>query len=521
MIPQQNGRVESYHARLKARTRTLLKAAAADGLDWPYAMHTAHAAMWAHALEKLGRPTWQPLPFGTRVRVRTRSWERYGDVWSDRVQEATVLAPSVETCKGHVVRTSSSTLMRATALFRRAVQSSPQPVVPTTTVLPTQAREAPVPLSAPGGPEVAVSFPSNSGPARRVTGKQAPAEVRTVQLRASNRADAHALSAAAAALMSCRPIPFRTASALLVSALALRELAQALPARLAAGQSSAYLLFGWFKHGGLTGVTAATHMLPGVVELLNTLLVQAHPDGIWTTLGLFFNAAAGPHVDRRDTKTTRNYVLPLALPPSEQYMWVQNPLGASLDPLAFLCEDGAVQAGFRLPLRVGEPVCVDPHSLHALPTPLPHEAAHDHVLLVGFSVPWIHRATPQQHHLRVASSGEKVGVASSGEKEKVFAAVGQESGQGSVPGLLESCVVEEGHRQLRDRSQGEKRDVIDIMQDVQDDTAAEGSTTMRGAYARRLETRDFEPSDWDQVQRYLIGLGLRHLVEPIDRCTWS
>ena len=30
------------------------------------------------------------------------------------------------------------------------------------------------------------------------------------------------------------------------------------------------------------------------------------------------------------------------------------------------------------------------------------------------------------------------------------------------------------------------------------------------------ETRNFEPSDWDQVQRYLIGLGLGHLVDPID-----
>ena len=33
--PQQNGRVESYHARLKGRTRTLLKAVSADSQDWP------------------------------------------------------------------------------------------------------------------------------------------------------------------------------------------------------------------------------------------------------------------------------------------------------------------------------------------------------------------------------------------------------------------------------------------------------------------------------------------------------
>ena len=157
------------------------------------------------------------------------------------------------------------------------------------------------------------------------------------------------------------------------------------------GESSAYLLFGWFKHGGLTGVSAATSCVPGVVELLNALLSQAHPTGEWTTLGLFFSAAAAPHVDRRNAKNTSNYILPLALPPTEQYMWVQKPLGSALDPLTWLNKDGSVLQGFRLPLRANEPVCVDPHSLHALPTPLPHENHCDHVLLVGFSVPRLHR----------------------------------------------------------------------------------------------------------------------------------
>ena len=399
-------------------------------------------------------------------------------------------------------------------------------------VLPAQSREVPLPVSAPAGPEVAVSFPITPGPARRVTGKQPPADVKTVRLRESDRADACALSAAAAALLSCRPVPFRTASALVVSAPALRELAQTLPARLAAEASSAYLLFGWFKHGGITGVSAATQVLPGVVELLNTLLLQAHPHGTWTTLGLFFNAAASPHVDRRNTTLTYNYVLPLALPPSEQYMWVQNPLAESLDSLAFLCEDGSVQAGFRLPLRVGEPVCVDPHSLHALPAPLPHEGQCDHVLLVGFSVPWIHRATQQQQHdflqsLQFRLDASRGGVtqggvkdtssSSSSSKEKVFT-VGQteEPVSGFGPGLLESCIVEEGHQYFRDRLIDAKGTGVDLMQDVQEDTAGEGSVTLRGAYARRLETRDFEPADWSRVKSYLVGLGLDHLIEPID-----
>ena len=74
--PQQNGRVEGYHARLKGKTRTLLKAVPSDPQDWPYAMRTAQATMWAKAMQKFGRPAWHPLPFGTAVKVRTRSWER-------------------------------------------------------------------------------------------------------------------------------------------------------------------------------------------------------------------------------------------------------------------------------------------------------------------------------------------------------------------------------------------------------------------------------------------------------------
>ena len=69
-------------------------------------MRTAHAALLACALRRLGRQVPSPLPFGAQVRVRARSRER--DLWSDRVQDAVALAPSIETCKGHVVRTASS-----------------------------------------------------------------------------------------------------------------------------------------------------------------------------------------------------------------------------------------------------------------------------------------------------------------------------------------------------------------------------------------------------------------------------
>ena len=526
--PQQNGRVESYHARLKGRTRTFLQAASAVPQDWPYAMRTAQASMWTHAMTRFGRSVCPPLPFGTKVRVRTRSWERYGNVWSDRVQDAVVLAPSIETCKGHVVRTAGGILMHTTALFRGAVQLPPQPVVDPNVVLHASTRAAPVPVSASPPTEVAVAFPTFSEPSHRVTGKQPPTVARVVPSRVPNTPDDVALSAVAAALLSSRPVPFRTAAALIVSAPVLKDLAQRLPARLGAGESSKYLLFGWYKHGGLTGVSGLTDRLPGVVQLLNALLEQVHPDGSWTTLGLFFSAAAQPHVDRRNVKNSCNHVLPLALPPTEQYMWVQRPVQGQLDPLNWLGPDGQVHAGFRLPLVVGQPASVDPHSLHALPAQLPHEAHHEHVLLVGFSVPWLHRATAQQLH-QLQSHGFRLGLSRGGVdpdkgslgslgkeqkflEEKVFLA---RDGSANV-GLLETCIVEEGQRQLGANLDGQEPESCDIQQDVQEDIAAEGSVTGRGTYARRLEARVFEPANWDRVKQYLITLGLEHLIESID-----
>ena len=360
--PQQNGRVEGYHARLKGKTRTLLQAASASPRDWPYAMRTAQAAMWAKAMQKFGRPTWHPLPFGTNVKVRTRSWERFGNVWSGRVQNAVVLAPSVETCRGHVVRTDGGALMHTTAVFRGAVQPSPQPVVPFFV-------QCCRPALAAAGPEVPVHFLASSPPLRRIRGKQSVA-----RLSASNGQagpELHALSQAAAALLACQPVPFRTAAALLVSSPDLWSLARPLPSRLSAGPSSGYLLFGWFKHGGITGVTAITSTLASVVALLNALLAQAHPTGQWTTLALFSSAVAGPHADRRNLQDSCNFLLPLALPATPQHLWVSKPVEGTLQPLTWFDQGGVARPGFRLPLLVGQPACLDPHSPHAIPSPSP------------------------------------------------------------------------------------------------------------------------------------------------------
>ena len=239
--------------------------------------------------------------------------------------------------------------------------------------LPTTSRFGPQPQSAPDGPTVGLQFADASGracPAHRLVGKQPlPGSADSVSsLRAHQ--GLVAVSQAAKALLAFPPVPFRTAAALIVSSPDLWEAARCLPARLGVGEVSRYLLFGWYKHGGLTGITAITDTVSGVVGLLNALLAQADPQGGWTTLALFSSVEAEPHVDRRNLKITCNYVLPLALPCDEPYLWVQNPLHSGLSSLTWLGKDGRAYPGFRLPLQVGIRVSCIPCLHLGLPLPL-------------------------------------------------------------------------------------------------------------------------------------------------------
>ena len=253
-------------------------------------------------------------------------------------------------------------------------------------------------------------------------------------------------------------------------------------------------------------------------------------------------------------------------------MWVSKPVQASLQPLTWLGDDGVALPGFRLPLLVGQPASVDPHSPHAIPTPLPQDMQAPHVLLVGYSVPWIQQATPAQlcdlqtagFRLSASRGGAQPGVDSvtlrgaptvgrpggaqpitkqvEGQQRsgsgadlapsqemsaKVFSTFLELDGEPSQDcdhvGLLDACALAEsieGQGGETGRGTWSEHDFnesqVSLEEDVQPDTFAEGSVSSRGAYARRLEARVFEPADWGQVKRYLEGLGLPHLIPAID-----
>ena len=117
------------------------------------------------------------------------------------------------------------------------------------------------------------------------------------------------------------------------------------------------------------------------------------------------------------------------------------------------------------------------------------------------------------------------GVSSGGgtDREKKLSSAVSSSGPEHVgdeaswhQGLLEICMMAEGFSYLSTGGREDEACSTNIQQDVQEDTAAEGSTTSRGAYARRLEARVFEPANWDRVRQCLVDLGLEHLIGPID-----
>ena len=340
----------------------------------------------------------------------------------------------------------------------------------------------------------------------------------------------------------------------MVSSPDLWDVARSLPDRLSAGESSKYLLFGWYKHGGLTGVATITQAIPGLVRLLNALLWQVHPTGTWTTLALFSSAVVAPHTDPRNLKPSYNYVLPLALPQGEHCLWVANPLDCPLEPWIWQSPSGKLYSGFCLPLTVGQPACVDPHSLHAMPGPIADSSHEDHVLLVGYSVPWLQEATAAQlqclqdcgfqlpgsrggahpggAEAEVHPGGVKVQV-----QERVFAAadVTQQVGEegASEQGPLEWCMSIEGHQAFEKVIQEQKVSCVqgrepreheqdyvgsaDIHEDLQPDSFAEGSLGIGDAQRNRLQGRQFEVQDRNVVRGCLMHLNLAHLIGAVEQ----
>ena len=112
---QSNGRAEGAIMRAKSRIRTILRAAGSGPQEWPLAARLAAHTMRNIARRKLNMPLAPSVPFNAKVQVLQRSWNR--GVWESVTMTAYTKAPSGDSTRGWIVKTSDGRLLTTGTLF--------------------------------------------------------------------------------------------------------------------------------------------------------------------------------------------------------------------------------------------------------------------------------------------------------------------------------------------------------------------------------------------------------------------
>ena len=106
----------------------------------------------------------------------------------------------------------------------------------------------------------------------------------------------------------------------------------------------AYVVFGMFVHGGVTGVTRVSQACPYITRVLTRVVQLTNPQHESTSAGVSVNKLLQPHRDSRNARETPNLIVPLEHPASGGEIWVARPPRmhqASLDGnVAVLCSQG-------------------------------------------------------------------------------------------------------------------------------------------------------------------------------------
>ena len=362
---QQNGRVEGMINRIKRQARVLMTAASVEHQYWPFALQHVASRMRSRLSTALGGPPSNVLPFGTKVYVRNRRWNRKGQRWAARGLVGTVLAPSVEVTKGHVVLLSDGRLMITTTLLTEVLEPGMQ--------LPSQEgdmqplrRDLPI-------DDRPVPTLSHRIPTKRTV--RAAREVSSML----KREDCEALRLA--------QDPTASLQMLRDHVLDSQWLQTARPkSRGDVFKKGHTHTLGFFRHGGVLGITAECKLFPGFLALLTRLLKECAPESKWTTLALLVNVDSAIHRDKNNLPGYNNVLVPLCVPEAGGGVWCQAEGGRDSRSL----HNGKVIAGTTWPLQVLKPFELDPRKFHASQ---PWEKG-SRVILVAYSLTAIQRAEP-------------------------------------------------------------------------------------------------------------------------------
>ena len=127
-------------------------------------------------------------------------------------------------------------------------------------------------------------------------------------------------------------------------------------------KTPAYIMFGMFVHGGITGITKASKAYPYITRVLTKVIQQVNPQHPFTTVGVSMNNLAQPHKDSYNSREIPNLIVPLEYPTAGGEIWTAQPPRAQQVALDRQCGN-AVQPGSLKPLKPG--MSLDPHIWHA------------------------------------------------------------------------------------------------------------------------------------------------------------
>ena len=336
-----NGRVEGAIRRLKRQARVLLHASGLDHKYWAFALQHAAARQRANAMPRLGGVVRPLLPFATRVFVRRRSWNQKNDRWEARGIQATVLAPSLEVTRGHVVLLDTGELMTTSTLLVLKPE-------PSTDVAPEDSSCA---QASPSMPLLEQSVHSPPSIHHRITSKRRVAAVAEEVLQ---QEDSTASQLAEPSAFN----PPKAVEFLLESRWLGKATSPSQRSVLVGGSSH---VFGLFRHGGVVGVTSESERRPGFLRLLHSLVKAADPAFQYTSLTLLSQVQSLPHRDLGNVPGKPSLLLPLVMPPSGGHLWVEDPDGN----LEYELPSGRSCWGRHVPLFPLQPVHVDPSRYHA------------------------------------------------------------------------------------------------------------------------------------------------------------
>ena len=296
--PKSNGLAERLVGWVKARARLHLASSGLGLEHWPAAMTFACAEQRRRLLQQPGK-----LPrFGQKVIFKSKHPTGKSKKPFLRWEHALYLYPTPRTEGGHVLLRAAS----GAFLVAKNVRCLDELVDPEAEYGGEEALQADPPNSEPTGPEV----PTVSPPPRRVTGKRA---VRSVSIPSE---------AFAVDLMNSGLYTADHCGRLLDLAFGGLEKGTR---RTHRGPMDFAVILGAYCHGGLKGVTRASHVHPMVCRYLNEYLRRNTVDGSgdmsWTAITVVVAPQVAMHRDVRNEPGSVNYVAQV----TTRSMWIEGP----------------------------------------------------------------------------------------------------------------------------------------------------------------------------------------------------